>query len=174
MASDLPDGVRPEAARPERGWRRHAGLLPLAILGALLALALAGLFGGTTTDWRRADTDAAALEVQVPRTLRSGLIFEFRVRITPRRPVQDLRLAVSQSLMRDLTINTDIPAASEEEAQDGEFRFAYGPAAAGETLEIKIDGQVNPSLFGGTEGRFAALDGDAELAALPLAIRVLP
>lgn len=174
MAIDLPDGISPAAALPQRGWRQQSGLLPLLLLAALLALAVAGLFGGAPTDWRRVNTEAADLEIQVPRTLRSGMFFEFRIRITPRRPVDDLRLAVSPTLWRDLTINTHIPTAAEEAVENGEFHFAYGPAAAGETLEIKVDGQVNPALFAGTEGRLAAYDGDSQLAALPISIRVLP
>jgi hypothetical protein len=73
-----------------------------------------------------------------------------------------------------MTINTMTPAPGEEQFKDGAFRFDYGPLKAGETLDIKIDGQINPPLFAGTRGQIALFDGERELAATPLHITVLP
>ena len=58
--------------------------------------------------------------------------------------------------------------------KDGAFRFDYGPLKAGETLDIQIDGQINPPLFAGTHGRVAVFDGERELVGIPLRITVLP
>lgn len=67
-----------------------------------------------------------------------------------------------------------IPAASEEELKNGEYRFAYGPLEAGDTLVIKIDGQVNPPLFAGNEGIMAVYDGERLLGRRAFSIKVLP
>ena len=73
-----------------------------------------------------------------------------------------------------MTINTMIPAASEESFKGGAYRFSYGALRAGETLVVKIDGQINPPLFAGTEGEIALFDGERRLGGMPLKIKVLP
>jgi len=54
------------------------------------------------------------------------------------------------------------------------LRWSYGPMKAGDSLTIKIDGQINPPLFAGTHGAFMVYDGTRKLGALPLSIRVFP
>jgi hypothetical protein len=174
MASPLPDGIGREALALHPGRARLLSLLPLLVLGTILVLALAGLFGGKTTDWRSVRNDAVELQAAVPRVMRSGVLFEFRFRITPQRRFEDLRLALSPELLRDFTINTTIPEPGEQESTGGLFHLSYGPAEAGETIEIKIDGQINPALVWGTDGRIAIFDGDAEIASMPVEITVLP
>ncbi|MGQ0590169.1 MAG: hypothetical protein ACT4N8_11680 [Sphingosinicella sp.] len=174
MATPLPDGIGREALALHPGRARLLSLLPLIVLGAILLLALAGLFGGKATDWRSVRNDAVELQAAVPQVMRSGVLFEFRFRITPRRRFEDLRLALSPELLRDFTINTTIPEPGEQESKDGLFHLSYGPAEPGETIEVKIDGQINPALVWGTEGRIAVFDGDSELASMPLEITVLP
>ena len=85
-----------------------------------------------------------------------------------------LLIAVPVGLWREATINTMVPAPTEEEQKDGEFRFHFGPMDAGETLEFKIDGQLNPPLFGVSRGAIRLLDDDAPLAAQPTRLEVLP
>ncbi|MFL9840309.1 hypothetical protein ABS767_04980 [Sphingomonas sp. ST-64] len=167
-----PDGIAPSHAAPRGGaWRRWVAVV---LLGALMLAALLGLFGGGKDRPLRARAPAAALEVATPRVIRNGEFFEMRVRVTARQPVGKTVLAVPAGLWRDMTINTMIPAAGKESAQDGEFRFDYGALEPGETLDIKIDGQINPPLFAGTRGRIAIRDDTRELVAIPLEITVLP
>ena len=59
-------------------------------------------------------------------------------------------------------------------AEAGLFTFAYGPRAAGDTLEVKSDLQINPSLVGRAAGEIVVLDGATPVLRLPLSIRVLP
>jgi hypothetical protein len=169
--SGYPDGLAP------RNLAAHGGRwnwLSLALLGALMAAALLGAFGGGKARPRAADADAARLEVSAPRVIRNGEFFEIRVRVAAKRPVGKAVLAVPTGLWRDMTINTMIPAPAEEKAERGTFRFDYGPLAPGDVLDIKIDGQINPPLFAGTRGAIALQDGDRALASIPLRIRVLP
>ena len=171
-ASPCPDGIDPAHAEPRGGaWRRWIAIVLLA--GVMIA-AMLGAFGGGKARPLVIESDTTRLEVATPRTIRNGEFFETRLRVTARHPIDKMVIAIDAALWRDMTINTMIPAPSEESFKDGAFRFDYGPLAAGETLNIKIDGQINPPLFAGTRGRVAVFDGARELAGLPVTITVLP
>lgn len=170
----FPDGITSaDIAAPDHA-RRPLAFLPVAVLALILSLALAGLFGGGRAARKSVRTDAAVLSVTTPDVMRNGVSFETRIAITARRGIGDLVLAVPGGLWRDMTINAQMPQARDEKAEDGEFRFSYGRLKPGDTADIKIDGQVNPSLVAGTSGTIRALDGKTELAALPLSLKVLP
>ncbi len=174
--SDLayPDGLAPDHAEKRGGWHRHANLLPLLVLGALMALAMTGLLAGSRTPERAADFGTARLGVTVPEILRNGEFFEMGIHVAARERIADLQVTLPVALWRDMTINTMIPAPSEEASADGMLRFTYGELAAGTTLAIKIDGQINPPLTLGTKGDVTIYDGERRIGALPITIRVLP
>ena len=86
----------------------------------------------------------------------------------------DLVIAISAPLWRQMTINTMIPAASEESYSQGAQRFSFGKLEAGDSFRFKIDGQINPSLFAGTRGEIAVLDGDRRIVGTPVTMKVLP
>jgi hypothetical protein len=169
----LPDGISPEHAHPSAR-RRHPRLLTSLILTALMAAALAGVFGGGKAPPVIADSPEATLRVHTNRVLRSGLFFETRIRITAHADLADATLLLTPSLWRDMTINSIEPQAASEDFKGGAFRFHYGKLAAGKLLDIKIDGQINPPLFRGTRGKIALADGDPSLVSIPLHITVLP
>ncbi|URW75604.1 hypothetical protein M9980_13950 [Sphingomonas donggukensis] len=169
-----PDGLGDSHAA-RAGWLgRHANLLSLVVLGTLMALALSGVLAGGRSAPRVAETAAATVAVTTPTTLRNGEFFEMRIRVAAKAPIAKLGLALPPGLWRDMTVNTVIPAASEESFKDGAFRFDYGALGAGEVLEVKVDGQINPPLTVGTQGDVTLYDGDRAIAAVPLSIRVLP
>lgn len=170
--STYPDGIDPAHAESRGGgWRRWIAIL---LLATIMLAALLGAFGGGKTRPVIVESDAARLEIRTPRVIRNGEFFETHIRAIAHAPVAKAVVAVDAGLWRDMTINTMIPAPSEESFKDGAFEFDYGPLKTGETLAIKIDGQINPPLFAGTRGRVALRDGERELAAVPLAITVLP
>lgn len=148
--------------------------LPILVLGALLVAALLGVFGGGKSVPVRADTSTATFIISTPQTLRSGLFFETRILVAAHRAIDDVVIAVPPELWRDQTINTMIPSPEKEAGEDGIFRFHYGPLAAGKTLTIKFDGQLNPPLFAGTRGTIVLQDGDRPVASLTLSYRVWP
>ena len=174
MVDAFPDGLEERHAAKAPGLRRHAHPLSFVVLGVILLVALSGLLGGDRSPVVRATAPAADLTVKTPHTLRSGLFFETAVMVEAKAPIADAVVAVPVALWRDQTINTQTPAPEKEEAKDGSFRFHYGALAAGERLDVKIDGQVNPPLTVGTRGAVVLLDGQREIARVPLAIRVLP
>ncbi|MFD1789824.1 hypothetical protein ACFSC3_19890 [Sphingomonas floccifaciens] len=168
-----PDGIEDRHAEPKR-LHAYANLLSLLVLGALMVTAMTGWLAGDRTTPRRVEAPAATMTASIPDRLRNGEFFEMRLTITATRDIADATIAVPPALWRDMTINAMVPAASEEAYKDGAYRFHYGALKAGETLEIKIDGQINPPLTIGTAGEVALYDGDTRILALPVRIAVLP
>ena len=143
----------------------------MLVLGALM---LAAIVAGSGNSERIVDSAAARMQVETPTLMREGVLFETRVTVVPRRDLADLRLGFSPGLWRDFTINTIVPAASEEKYEQGLFLLDYGPLRTGEPLVVKIDGQINPVFAMLNRGEIALFDGDRRLASLPLEVRVLP
>jgi hypothetical protein len=155
-------------------WDRHASPISILILGGLLLAAGLGFTGGQPSPPRTAEWADARLTVKTPTIIRNGEFFETDITLTADVPLDDAVVAVSPALWHDMTVNTMIPAPAEESFKDGRFHFSYGPLAAGESLHIKVDGQINPPLFAGTKGEISVLDGSRRIGAMPLRIKVLP
>ena len=170
----LPDGLEQRHTKlGSQGWF-VLGVLPTVLLGGILVAALLGLFGGgqnTTFRVRSADAEMIA---NLPQRLRNGEFFEMRIKIRARTALAKPTLLVAPAYWKDLTVNTMVPAAAKEDADAHAYRLEYPAMAAGEVLTIKIDGQINPSLFRGTRGFLAVADGDRRLLELPVQLKVLP
>jgi hypothetical protein len=170
-AAAYPDGIGPENARHGAvGWR----WLPLVVLGLVLALALSGALGGRPNPTISGQSQAAGFAFQAPQVLRNGEFFEMRITAHARRPIAKPVVAVSARFMQDLTINSFIPAASEEGFEKGMFTFTFEPLPAGESIEVKLDGQVNPALVGLNQGTLELRDDKQVLVTLHPHLRVLP
>ena len=167
-----PDGLQREHTVAGGYWRRHAS--PMALL-LLLALVLTGISGalGHERDWT-ARAGGVALDVHAPEVLRNGEILEMRVAVTADRPIGVLVIGLSDELWRDMTVNTMIPAASDERSRDGELRFSYGPLEPGVRFLLKVDLQANPDIVLGTAGHITVYDGERALVSTSMAITVLP
>lgn len=153
---------------------RHASWWRLGILALILVVALFGLLGGGPAPTSRVASTSAILAVTTPDRLRNGMFFETRISAMAKAPIADAVIAIPAALWRDVTVNTMIPAAAEEEFVDGEFRFHFGPLGVGEKLGFKIDGQMNPPRFRSSSGRIRLLDGEGEIAAVPVTLKVIP
>jgi hypothetical protein len=169
---NVPDGIRDDHQEAPRGFQRHAGVLPLVALTFLMVWALLGFAGREATISETADGTTA--EWHSPVRIRNGEFFEVRLRVRSERPIADLTVEMPQALWEDFTINTFIPAATEETGEDGAFRFAFGPLEPGTEFVMKVDAQINPDILGGNEGPVVILDEEEELLRFPVAIEVLP
>ncbi|MEA1072658.1 hypothetical protein [Sphingomonas sp. LY160] len=167
-----PDGID-EVSR-EKGGVAWVSWFRLVAIGALPVIGLLGYLGGAPSPTAKGASTAATIEVHSPRRLRNGIFFEYRIAVTARQPVADAVVAVPSALWRDFTINTMIPAATEEEYVDGEYRFHFGPLDAGKSLRFKIDGQINPPHIGTTHARIRLLDGEREVTGVGISQTVLP
>ena len=170
----MPDGIGDANVGDGGRVRNLATLFIATVLLLLLGLALTGTLARRPNPTETLRTADVTLAVNAPAQLRSGQFFEERMTATAHRDLSDLVIAVPPSLWRDWTVNSMIPAPAEEAFEDGRFAFHYGAVKAGEAVEIKVDAQLNPSLFGGTSGAIIVRDADAVLGELPLATRVLP
>jgi hypothetical protein len=173
MGERYPDGITESHLRAGH-WHRRASPLSFIILAVLVLIAASGALGGLPNPSLSAAGPNARLTLEAPQTARSGMVFEMRMRIDAAAAIAKPIVAVSPGYWRELTINTMIPAAADESYGSGGYRFAYAPLAAGDTLRIKVDGQINPALVGGTAGRIALYDGETLLAALPVRMEVRP
>ena len=168
----FPDGIADEHVRPIEGWRRRASPLSLVVFGVVVALALSGLLGRERT-WS-AEGSGITLEVHGPEIIRNGEFLEMRVRVTSDQPIGELVIGIDESLWEDVTVNTMIPAATDEASEDGEVRLTFAELAAGTAFLFKVDMQINPDIVGGNAGTLTVYDGDTELVATDLSITVLP
>ena len=171
-ALPVPDGIRDDHIQPREGWHRHASPLSLAIVGSVIVAGMTGVLGHER-DWQ-AGSGGRSLSVHAPEIIRNGEFFEIRIAVESEEPIDELAIGVEAGLWEDMTVNTMIPAAAEEVAEDGEFRFTFGPLAAGTTFDLKIDLQVNPDIVGGNDGAVTLYDGDEALTAVDVSIAVLP
>ena len=171
-ASRPPQGISEEHWRPVSGWRRHASPASLVIFGLVIGLSLAGLLGHERT-WATSNA-GTRLQVHAPEIIRSGEFFEMRIRVESDAPLSELAIGVEQSLWEDFTVNTLIPAATDEASEDGEFRFTFAELPAGTPFLLKFDLQINPDIVGGNAGAITLYDGGHELASVPISIMVLP
>lgn len=170
----FPDGLDERNLRGGQIFARHASPLSIILLGTLLALALFDLAGGGRSTPIRQDFGAATLTVDTPRRLRNGEFFETRIDVRANADLADATIAVTPDLWRDMTINTTLPSPAEETFEKGLLRWSYGPLKAGETLHVKVDGQINPPLLAGAAGGILLYDGDRRIGRLPLSIKVFP
>jgi hypothetical protein len=171
-AQAFPDGIGEEHVSARNGLRRHASPLSLVVFGSVIVLGLTGLLGHER-DWR-AEGDGVRLTVHAPETTRNGEFMEMRITVEATSAVEDMAIGVDQALWEDMTVNTMIPAATEETSHNGEFRFAFGAIDAGSTFGLKVDLQVNPDIVGGNEGTLTVYDGDTAITTLDIGITVLP
>ena len=171
---EFPDGIDDRNLHGGKLFSRHASPLSILLLGSLMALALFDVAGGGRSTPVTGDFGVATLTVHTPTTLRNGEFFETRIAIRAEADIDDATIAVTPGLWRDMTINTTLPSPSEESFEDGLLRWSYGPLRAGDTLQVKIDGQINPPLFAGTSGTLNLYDGHRRIGGLPLSIRVWP
>ena len=171
-STPYPDGIDERHVRPLAGWRRHASPLSLAVFGAVVVLALTGLLGHER-QWQ-AQGGSTSLSVHMPEIIRNGEFFEMRVTVEAAEPISELVVGIDQALWEDMTVNTLIPAATDETSEDGEYRFTFAELAAGTPFLFKVDVQVNPDILGGNEGVVTVYDGDEELTRVGVQIAVLP
>ena len=167
-----PDGIREEQVAPTSGLRRHASPLSLAVFGSVIVLGLTGVLGHER-DWR-SESEGLGLTVHSSEVIRNGEIFEIRITIEANHAVEGLAIGVDQALWEDMTVNTMIPAAAEETAENGEFRFGFGPMEAGTTFDLKVDLQVNPDIVGGNDGAVTVYDAETLITTVDIGITVLP
>lgn len=174
MSSAFPDGIDQQSVAGHSALALKFPWYPLLILGLILAVALTGVLGGGDSRISRDRGNAGTLTVEAPERLRNGEFFEMHFTGEAHRALAKPTLAIQSSYWQELAINTMVPAPASESYEDGFFLFEYDPLEAGKRISLKVDGQVNPAMFGGTRGTIQWRDGDTVLARTPVRLIVLP
>jgi hypothetical protein len=166
---DLAEG--PESASLTRGlWARRA---LVTLLAAVSALALADVFGQVPSTSSTAGP-AAGLAVEVPNTLRGGLLFQARVDIRATQAIAHPRLVFARGWLDGLQVSSIEPGAVGESSRDGRLVLSYDALAAGDRLELWMQFQVDPTALGHRDLDVELDDATRPLARLHRTLTILP
>jgi hypothetical protein len=173
--AEFPDHLDPARHRDleRRGaapWGRRAAL---AALVAIIALALANVFGQQPSDEGAAAT-AASLEVHAPSQLRDGLLFQARFTIVARQGIAQPTLVLDSGWFDRITVNTIIPEPKTQIPLNGRLGLTFDALKAGRRLVVWIDGQVNPPGAGRRDQGVDLRDGETLLVRIPRTVTIFP
>jgi hypothetical protein len=143
----------------ELGARRaFFGLLTIALL-----FGLANAYGQSPTG-SRVEASAALLEVSAPVDVRGGLYFQGRYRITAYEEIEKATLVLASGWLESMHINTIEPSPVGESSRDGDLALDFGHVAAGDSITVYLQFQVNPNNLG-RRSQDVRLYDDTELLA---------
>jgi hypothetical protein len=158
-----------------RGRHRHAHYrrLGLAVLTLIVLAALAGVFGQESTTTVAAAREAA-LSVEAPPHLRGGLLFQARFEIEAKRRLAHPKLVLSSGWLDSMTLNTVAPTPLSENSGPDGLSMAFEELAAGQTLIVWTDWQVNPTNVGRRGEDATLFDGRTQIASADRTVTVFP
>ena len=120
----------------------------------VLILALLNVFGQRATT-SSTTAPAATLAIRSPDTLRSGLVFQTRLRILATAGDQGRDRRPSPEWIEGITFNTIEPSPIGEASKNGSLSFDLGHIPQGQEYSLYIQMQVNPTTFGSRRGNAA-------------------
>jgi hypothetical protein len=175
MADRLPDGLTLERNRDLRErsghvWYRRALLCLIAVLPVL---ALLNVFGQrpTTTS---AHGLAADLAVTAPARLRSGLIFQVRVRVTAHENIAKPQLVFDPGWWESMSVNSIVPNPSSQTNLEGRVVLSYNKLAAGHSLIAWLYFQANPTNVGKRREDVELDDGATMITRVHRSLTIFP
>ncbi len=175
MAGRLPDGLTLERNRDLRGrsghvWYRRALLCVVAVLPVL---ALLNVFGQrpTTTSGHAV---AADLAVTAPARLRSGLIFQVRVKVIAHQDIGRPQLVFDPGWWESMSVNSLEPNPTGQGNADGRVVLSYNKLAAGHSLVVWLYFQVNPTNVGKRREDVELDDGSTMLTRVHRSLTIFP
>jgi hypothetical protein len=172
---DIPDTIvlkrdRDLAKRSKELWVRRTLLLALT---AFVILAFLNVFGQRATT-SSTTAPAATLAIRSPDTLRSGLIFQTRLRILATQEIKDAIVVLSPEWIEGITFNTIEPSPIGEASKDGSLSFDLGHIPQGQEYSLYIQMQVNPTTFGSRTEETRLFDGQTLLLTSSRDVRIFP
>jgi hypothetical protein len=171
----LPDGITLEDHCDVSGRRRYVwvrrGLL--CAIALLPLLALLGVFGQRPAT-SSANSPTASLSVTAPTRLRSGLIFQVKVKVYAHRDIKQLQLDFDEGWWESMSVNSIAPEPEDETSKNGQVQLTYGKLQAGETLVTRIYFQVNPTNVGKRRENVTVADGETPLLRVHRSLTIFP
>jgi hypothetical protein len=136
-------------------------------------LALLNLFG-QQPETSSAAAAPARLSLSAPSRVRGGLLYQARFRITAKEKLDQAALVLDRGWLEDMTINTVEPSPVSETSRDGKLGLDLGPIAAGQSYELFVDFQVNPTNVGRQDQTVTLYDGNRTVVTLHRTLTVFP
>jgi hypothetical protein len=173
--ADAPEGVVLERSRDLTGRRHHPYYrrLLLCAIAVLPVLALLGVFGQKPST-SSAHASATSLSVTAPTQLRSGLIFQVKVRVMAHRQIKKPKIAFDEGWWESMSVNSIEPEPTESSSKDGRVLLSYGKLEPGESLTIWIYFQVNPTNVGKRREDVQLDDGETPLVSIHRSLTIFP
>ena len=151
-------------------WVRRGLLCCVAVLPVLALLNVFGQDPGTSS----ANSAAASLSIIAPTRLRSGLIFQVKVKVYARREIKQLQLDFEEGWWESMSVNSIVPEPEEETSKQGQVQLTYGKLEAGESLVTRIYFQVNPTNVGKRREDVTLADGETPLLTVHRSLTIFP
>ena len=172
---NIPDTIvlkrdRDLAKRSKELWVRRTLLL---VLTAFVILAFLNVFGQRATT-SSTTAPAATLAIRSPDTLRSGLVFQTRLRILATQEIKDAIVVLSPEWIEGITFNTIEPSPIGEASKNGSLSFDLGHIPQGQEYSLYIQMQVNPTTFGSRTEETRLFDGQTLLLTSSRDVRIFP
>jgi hypothetical protein len=118
-----------------------------ALTTLVLALGLLNVFGQSPVGSRVAAA-AGTLEVSAPEDVRGGIYFQGRFRVDAQEEIDHATLVLDSGWTESMHINTVEPAPVGEASRDGKLALDFGHVAAGDSITVYLQFQVNPNNLG--------------------------
>src|SRR5262245_33737105 len=97
-----------------------------------------------------------------------------RVTISAKQDLKDASLVLDSGWADGITIITIEPSPVGEAIRNGRLSFELGHIPAGETYELLMDFQVNPTAVGNRSQGVELLDGDTHITSIDRTVRIFP
>jgi len=175
MVAGFPDGITLERHcdlhdRQRYVWVRRGLLCCIAVLPLL---ALLGVFGQRPST-SSANSPAASLSVTAPTRLRSGLIFQVKVKVDAHRVIKKLRLDFDEGWWESMSVNSIAPEPEEETSKNRQVQLTYGNLQSGESFVSRVYFQVNPTNVGKRRENVTVADGESPLVTVHRSLTIFP
>jgi hypothetical protein len=175
VAAEIPDRIVLKRHRDlsSLGFNRPARYAILALLGLVLVLGLANVFGQhpQTVTARSAKAD---LELYAPDHLRGGLLYEARFTIRAHESLKHAVLQLAPGWTESQQMNTIAPSPLAQTSRNGSLLLTLGPVKRGEHYTLYVEFQVNPTNVGRRSTDVLLYDGNTQLLAVDRTITVFP
>src|SRR3954451_3370057 len=114
-------------------WTDRFRVVVTAVLVLFVVLALLNVFGQRPST-AAATSSGVTLQVQAPTAVRGGLIYQARVDVTARRPINRPVITLDGGWLDGMTLNSVQPGPASQTSGKGGATFQYAPLQPGDTL----------------------------------------
>jgi|tagenome__1003787_1003787.scaffolds.fasta_scaffold20892946_3 hypothetical protein len=155
-------------------WTDRFRVVVTAVLVLFVVLALLNVFGQRPST-AAATSSGVTLQVQAPTAVRGGLIYQARVDVTARRPINRPVITLDGGWLDGMTLNSVQPGPASQTSGKGGATFQYAPLQPGDTLTVWFEWSVNPTTVAWQRPRTVTVgDGGTRLVSQSSTMTVYP